>query len=73
MKWVGTAVTNQSCIHEGMKCRWNSGIVCYHSGQNLPVIQFAVQNIKTKVYRAVILLVVFYGYGTWSLTLRNIG
>jgi len=29
------------------------------------------KNIKIKVYRTIILLVVFYGYGTWSLTLRE--
>jgi hypothetical protein len=62
LKWMGTSMTNQSCIHEGMKCRLNSGNVCCHSVQNLPVLQSAVQNIKTKVYRAVILLVVLYGY-----------
>ena len=66
-------MTNQSCIHEGLKCRLNSGNACYHSVQNPPVFQFAVQNIKSLVYRPVIVLVVLYGYETWSLTLRNVG
>jgi hypothetical protein len=26
---------------------------------------------RIKIYRTVILLVVFYGFGTWSLTLRE--
>ena len=35
------------------------------------VFQFAIQNIKSKVYRTIILPVVFYGCETWSLTLRE--
>jgi hypothetical protein len=33
--------------------------------------QFAIQNIKIKIYRSVILPVVLYGCETWSLTLRE--
>jgi hypothetical protein len=28
-------------------------------------------NLNTKIYRSIILLVVLYGYKTWSLTLRE--
>ena len=35
------------------------------------VFQFAIQAIKIKIYRTIILLVVLYGYETWSLTLRE--
>jgi hypothetical protein len=35
------------------------------------VFQFAVQNIKIKIYRTIILPVVMYGCETWSLTLRE--
>jgi hypothetical protein len=35
------------------------------------VFQFAIKNIKIKMYRTVILLVVLYGCQTWSLTLKE--
>ena len=35
------------------------------------VLQFAVQKLKIKIYRTVILPVVSYGSETWSLTLRE--
>ena len=35
------------------------------------VFQFAIQNIKFKIYRTIILPVVLYGYETWLLTLRE--
>ena len=33
--------------------------------------QFAVQNLKIKIYRTIILSFVLYGCETWSLTLRE--
>jgi len=35
------------------------------------VFQFAIQNLKIKIYRTIILPVVLYGCETWSLTLRE--
>jgi len=35
------------------------------------VLQFAIKNLKIKIYRNIILPVVFYGCETWSLTLRE--
>jgi len=35
------------------------------------VFQFAIQKLKIKVYRTIILPVVLYGRETWSLTLRE--
>ena len=35
------------------------------------MLQFAIQNTKIKTYRTIIFLVVLYGCGTWSLTLRE--
>jgi len=35
------------------------------------VFQFAIQNLKIKMYRTIILPVVLYGCETWSLTLRE--
>ena len=35
------------------------------------VFQFAIKNLKVKVYRTLILAVVLYGCETWSLTLMK--
>jgi hypothetical protein len=35
------------------------------------VFQFAVTNVKIKIYRNILLSVVLYGCDTWSLTLRD--
>jgi len=37
------------------------------------VFQFAIQKVKIKIYRTIILPVVLYGCETWSLTLREEG
>jgi hypothetical protein len=34
-KFLGTTLTNQNDIHEGIKSKLNSGNACYHSVQNL--------------------------------------
>ena len=35
------------------------------------VFQFAIKNLKNKIYGTIILLVVLYGCETWFLTLRE--
>ena len=40
-------------------------------GAELFVFQFAIKNLKIKIYRTIILPVVLYGCETWSLTLRE--
>ena len=35
------------------------------------VIQFVIQNLKSRIYRTIILPVVLYRCETWSLTLRE--
>ena len=35
------------------------------------VFQFAIQNVKIKIYRTIILPDALYGCETWSLTLRE--
>jgi len=35
------------------------------------VFQFAIQNVKIKIYRKIISSVVLYGCETWSLSLRE--
>ena len=40
-------------------------------GAESVVFQFAIKNLKIKIYRTIILPVVLYGCETWSLTLRE--
>ena len=51
--------------------RLKSGNACYHSVQNLLSSSLLPKNIKIKVYRSIILLVVLYGCETWSRTMRE--
>jgi hypothetical protein len=39
--------------------------------QNLLSSRLLLKNIKIRIYKTIILLVVLYGWGTWSLTLRE--
>jgi len=59
------------CHAEGNKSRLKSGNACYHSVQNLLSSRLLTKNVKIKIYRSVILLVIIYGCETWSLTLRE--
>jgi hypothetical protein len=54
-----------------LKSRVKSGNVCCQSVQNLLSSRLLSENIKIKVWRTRILLVVLYGCETWSLTLRE--
>jgi hypothetical protein len=66
--WV--TVTNQDFIQEEIKRRLNSGNACYNSVQNLSS-RLLSKNVKVRIYKIIILLVVLYGCETWSLTLRE--
>ena len=46
---------------------------CYYSAQNLLSSGLLSKNIMIKIYGTIILPVVLYGCGTWSLTLRGWG
>jgi hypothetical protein len=48
-----------------------SGSACYHSVQILLSSRLISKNLKIKIYRNIILPVVFCGCETWSLTLRD--
>jgi hypothetical protein len=69
-KYLGTTLTNQKYIHE-IRSRLKSGNACYHSVQNLLSSSLVSKNVKLKIYRTIILLVVLYGCESWSLTLRE--
>jgi len=70
-KYMRTTLTNQNSIPEEIKSRLRSGNACYHSVQNLLSSRLLFKNLKIKIYRTIILLVVLYGRETWSLTLRE--
>ena len=71
LKYLGTTLTNQNSIAEEIKSTLRSGNACYHSVQNLLSSRLLSKNLKIKIYRTIILLVVLYGCETWSLTLRE--
>ena len=68
-KYLGTSLTNQNSIQEEIKSRLKSGNACYYSVQNLLSCTLLSKNLKTKIYRTII-LPVLYGCETWSLRLR---
>ena len=68
---MGTALTNPNYIQEEIKSTLKLGNACYYSVQNLLSSSLLPKNLKIKIYRTIILLVVLYGCETWSLTLRE--
>jgi hypothetical protein len=62
---------SQNCIHEEIKSRLSSGNAYYHPYQKLLSSCLLYENIRIKMHKTIILLVVFYGYETWSLTLME--
>jgi hypothetical protein len=70
-EYLGTAVTNQNLIYEEIKRRLKSGNACYNSVQNLLFSRLLSKNVKIRICKTIILLVVLYGFDTWSLTLTE--
>ena len=70
-KYLGTNLTNQNSIQEEIKSSLKSRNACYHSVQNILSSTLLSKNLKIKIYRTEILLVVFNGCETWSLILRK--
>jgi hypothetical protein len=64
-------VTNQNCIHEEMKGRFNSGNSCNCLVQSNLSFLLPSKNVKIIIQRTIILPVVLCGFETWSLTLRE--
>jgi hypothetical protein len=71
LKYLGTTLTDQNCMHEKVNSRLNSGNACYHSVQSLLSSRLLSRNVKVKIHKTIILPVVLYGCQTWSLTLRE--
>jgi len=70
-RYLGTNLINQNSIQEENESRLNSGNAYYHSVQNLLSFSLLSKNIKIKVYRTIILRVVWYWCESWSSTLRE--
>ena len=60
-KYLGTTLTNQNAIQKEIKSRLRSGNACYYLVQNLLSYRLLSKNLKTKIYRTIILPVVLYG------------
>jgi len=69
-KYLGTNLKHQNSIQEEIESRLKQGNGCYHLVQNLLSSRLLSKNLKNKVYRTII-LPVLYGCETWSLTLRE--
>jgi len=70
-KYLGTTLTYHNFIQKEIKGRLKSGNACYHLVQNLLSSSFLSKNLRSDIYRTIILHVVLYGFVTWSLTLRE--
>jgi hypothetical protein len=71
LKYLGTTLTNQNYILEEIKNTTKSGNACCHSVQNLLSSSMLSKNLKTNIYRTII-LIVLYAFATWSLTFSEL-
>jgi hypothetical protein len=73
-KSITTTLTNQNSIQEEIKSRLKSWNACYHSVQNLSSSTLLSKNLKTDIYKTIILPVVCRGVklgrSHWG---RNVG
>jgi hypothetical protein len=64
LKHLGTKVTNQNLIQEEIRRRLNLANAFYHSVHNLLSYRLLSINLKIRICKTVILLVVLYGCET---------
>ena len=69
-KYLVTNLLNQNSVQEEIERRLKSGNPCHNSVQNLLSSILLSKNIKIKIYRTII-LPVLYGCTAWLLTLRE--
>ncbi|KAJ4450358.1 hypothetical protein ANN_01779 [Periplaneta americana] len=70
-KYLGATVTDINDTREEIKRRINMGNACYYSVEKLLSSSLLSKNLKVRIYKTVILLVVLYGCEAWTLTLRE--
>jgi hypothetical protein len=68
---LGTTVTKLNFIQVEIKKRLDSGNGCHHSGQNLLSSCLLSKNLKIRICKTIILIVVLYECETWYLTLKK--
>jgi hypothetical protein len=70
-RYLGKTIINQNLIRKQItrKRRLNSGNTCYNSVQRILPHRLLSKNIKIKIYRSIILLVVHHECQTLSVTL----
>jgi hypothetical protein len=71
LKYLETTVTNQNSIQHEIKRRLNSDDAFYHSVQKLLSFLLVSKNVKIRIRKTIILLVVLYLWETWYLALRE--
>lgn len=72
--YLETRLKNQNCIDREIKRKLNSGSTHYQSTQNLLSSYFLSTNIKTKIHRTTILLVLLNGCEwAWQLVPHCMG
>jgi hypothetical protein len=58
-------------MHKEIKSRINSGNACHDSVQSLLSSRLVSRKVKLKIHATIILPLVLYGWGSWSLILRE--
>ena len=58
-KYLGKTLTNQNFIQEEIKSRLKLENACYHSMQNLLSSTLLSKNLKIKIYRTIILPILY--------------
>jgi hypothetical protein len=58
-EYLGPILTDKNCFREEIKSRLNSENACYHSVQSLLSSHLLSRNVKVKIYKTIILPVVF--------------
>jgi hypothetical protein len=53
-KYLGKTLTDQSCMHEEINSRLNSGNACYRSVHSLLSSRLLSRNVKVKIYKIII-------------------
>ena len=69
--YVGMILTNENCMCEKHKSRWNLGYLYYHVVWNFLSSHVLSNNAMIKICRIMIMHVVVCGYTAWCVILRE--